>query len=65
MEAKSSLPKTSRPAERALLTIDVTTLTDLTKHTEKEVAYLHGMGSKGVRILRDALKKQSLSFKKP
>lgn len=53
----------SKPAERALATIGVTRLTQLTKYSEKELLALHGMGPKGVRFLRSALKEKGLAFK--
>ncbi len=58
-----SLKGLSRPAERALATIGVTRLSQLTKYTEKEISNLHGMGPKGIRVLRAALKERGLSFK--
>ena len=60
--ADSDLPKTGEPARRALETIGVTTLAQLATRTEKEVADLHGMGPKGVRILKAALADAGLSF---
>jgi hypothetical protein len=61
----SDLPESlSAPALRALLDIDVKTLAQLSKMTEKEVAELHGMGPSGVKMLKSALKKAKLSFKK-
>lgn len=56
-------PKISAPAFRALDNAGITELSDLTKVTEKELLALHGMGQKGVRILREALKQKGLSFK--
>lgn len=61
---KTLLPKTSNPAQRALEAIGVYYLEDLTKHTEKEILDLHGMGPKAMRILKEHMQKLSLSFKK-
>lgn len=58
-----SLKGFSHPAERALATIGVTRLSQLTKYTEKEILKLHGMGPKGIRVLQAALKERGLSFK--
>lgn len=58
------LPKTSAPARRALDHAGIASLEALTKHTEKEIAALHGMGPKAVRILREALQEKGLAFKK-
>lgn len=60
--SQTPLPKTSQPAKRALETINVFTLEQLAKHTEKEIANLHGMGPKGIRILKAAMAELNLSF---
>lgn len=62
--AESDLPTISRPAERALHSVGVTRLGQLTKFRETEIAALHGMGPKGVRILKAALAEKGLSFRK-
>lgn len=53
----------SAPALRALASIKITELAGLTKHTEAEIADLHGMGPKGINTLKNALKKQKRTFK--
>ena len=60
--SSSDLPTTSEPARRALETIGVTTLAQLATHSKREVAALHGMGPKGVRILEAALVEAGLGF---
>lgn len=50
----------SAPARRALINNNIYEVKDLLKVTEKEVASFHGMGPKGIRILRSA----RVSFKK-
>ncbi|MBK9925346.1 MAG: DUF1801 domain-containing protein [Anaerolineales bacterium] len=62
-QSKSDLPKIGAPATRALEAAGYTTLKQLTKVTEAEIAQLHGMGPKALGILRDTLKAQGLSFK--
>lgn len=61
--ANSNLPKIGAPATRALEAAGYTNLKQLTKVSEAEVAQLHGMGSKALGILREALKAEGLSFK--
>lgn len=56
------LPKVSAPAIRALNAAGYTRLTQLTQVTEAELARLHGMGPKGLRLLREALAAKGLSF---
>jgi uncharacterized protein YdhG (YjbR/CyaY superfamily) len=62
-KSESDLPKIGAPATRALETAGYTTLKQLTRVTEAEIAQLHGMGPKALGILRGALKAEGLSFK--
>lgn len=55
-------PKTGAPALRALLGAGYTELSQLTSVSEKELAKLHGMGPKALRILREALAERGLTF---
>ncbi|MBN8657776.1 MAG: DUF1801 domain-containing protein [Anaerolineae bacterium] len=59
----SNFPKIGSPATRALEAAGYTNLKQLTKVTEAEIAQLHGMGPKALRILSEALKAEGLSFK--
>jgi hypothetical protein len=59
----TTLPKLAAPAQRALASIGVSDLKQLSKFTEVEVAQLHGMGPNALSKLREALKAQGLSFK--
>ena len=58
-------PGLSQPALRALFGAGYTRLAQLTKATEKEIANLHGMGPKGIRMLKAALAAKGKSFAKP
>lgn len=62
-QSSSDLPKTSRPAERALATVDVFKLADLARFTEKEIADLHGMGPKALGILKVEMARHGLRFR--
>jgi len=62
-EQHGDLPKLSAPAHRALASINVATLADVSQHTESEIAKLHGMGPTGIKELREALAAKGLSFK--
>lgn len=57
------LPKISKPALRALDSINVKTLEDVTKYSEAELLALHGFGPKAIRILREVMDEQGLKFK--
>ena len=52
----------SGPALRALATAGIRSLRGLTRWTERDVARLHGMGPKGIRILKQALTTEGLQF---
>lgn len=52
----------AQPALRALAAAGYTTLEQLTEVTEKDLFALHGMGTKAIRILRDALAASGKSF---
>ena len=58
-------PGLSQPALRALFHAGYTRLAQLTKATEKEIADLHGMGPKGIRLLKEALTAKGKAFAKP
>lgn len=58
-------PGIGKPALRALVGAGYTRLEQLTEVTEAELLKLHGMGPKGLRILRSALEAKGLSFKRP
>ncbi|MBV6713289.1 DNA-binding protein [Paenibacillus chitinolyticus] len=52
----------SKPALRALAGAGFLRLEQLTRVTEKELLQLHGMGPKGIEVLRPALADKGLSF---
>jgi uncharacterized protein YdhG (YjbR/CyaY superfamily) len=54
----------SAPARRALESIGVGTAKQLARHTEKEILGLHGMGPASLPVMKAALKKAGLAFKK-
>ena len=60
---QSDLPNIGAPATRALTHEGYTTLKQLTKLSEAELAQLHGVGEKAIRLLHEALKAKGWSFK--
>ncbi len=60
--SKAELPKLSAPALRALASVGIGSLSDLTTHSEVELSALHGMGATGIAQLRSALQASGLSF---
>lgn len=64
-KVQSDFPdKLSAPALRALRNAKITSLNKLSKYTEAEILNLHGMGPASIPLLKTALRKQGLSFKK-
>lgn len=53
----------SAPARRALTSMGITDLRQLSAYSEKEILALHGMGKASMPILRDALSKEGLVFR--
>lgn len=52
----------SKPAQRALANAGITSLAELARRTEKDVAALHGMGPTGIVVLRAALASEGSAF---
>jgi DNA-directed RNA polymerase alpha subunit len=59
----SDLPKLSAPAHRALTRAGYTTLDQLARAKESDLAKFHGMGPKAIDALRDSLHHRGLSFR--
>jgi hypothetical protein len=57
-----SLPQTSAPATAALQLAGYTELGQLAGVRRTELAALHGVGSKALRILQEALEEHGLSL---
>lgn len=53
------------PARGALQHAGISTLTDLSPHSERAILALHGMGPKSLPILSQALQDAGLAFAKP
>ncbi|TCC86479.1 hypothetical protein EZ428_23730 [Pedobacter frigiditerrae] len=56
------LAEIAAPARRALASKNISTLLELAKFTENEIAALHGMGPNAMGRLKDALNKDGLTF---
>jgi predicted flap endonuclease-1-like 5' DNA nuclease len=57
---ESDLPKIGAPATRALASIGITCLEQVSNVTDEELLSLHGFGPRALRILRDTLEEQRL-----
>ncbi len=53
----------SAPARRAISSINVETLEQLSTYTEKQIMALHGIGPSSIPKLKSALASKGLSFK--
>ena len=62
-QTSSDFPKIGAPALRALQGAGYTKLEQLVQTSEAELANLHGMGPKAIRILRETLAAKGLRFK--
>ena len=58
------LLKLAKPAQRALANAGITSLEQLAKYSEQEIALLHGIGPNALRQIRQAFKERGLSFTK-
>ncbi len=56
--------KLGRPAENALAAAGISSLKQLTKLTERQVADLHGVGPHAMKKLAAEMKKRNMTFKK-
>lgn len=61
-DARHSLPAISAPATRALTGAGYRCLKQLAAISEGELLALHGVGPKAIRILREALAAQGMTF---
>lgn len=62
---ESDFPFIGRPARDALFAAGYTHLSQLTNLSEANLLALHGVGPKAIRILRETLAAQGLSFAPP
>jgi predicted flap endonuclease-1-like 5' DNA nuclease len=64
-QPEGAFPKgVAKPALRALASIGVTRLDQITRFTESELLALHGMGPKAIRIIKAALLAKGKSLAK-
>lgn len=64
MDDQSDLPLgIGKPATRAFTGAGYTCLEDFTRATEAELASLHGVGPKALRIIREALETRGQTYK--
>jgi len=62
---KEAWPKgVAKPAQRALAAAGYTSIDQLANAREEDLAGLHGMGTRAIDILREALKQRGKSFRK-
>lgn len=54
----------SKPAQRALLSIGITSYDEVIQYSEQDLLNLHGFGPKGLSLLKEELKSQQLQLNK-
>ena len=59
----AAFPAIGGPALRALATAGITSMASLAAWREQDVLALHGMGPKGIRLLKDALARDGRAFR--
>jgi hypothetical protein len=59
----TGIPRTSRPAAAALALAGIASLEEFSKHTEREVLALHGMGPKALGIIKAAMGETGIAFR--
>ena len=64
MKEKPEFPKgVAKPAVRALSSVGVVRLDQVTRFSEAELLALHGMGPKAIRLIKEALRAKGKSLK--
>lgn len=64
MKAKyASFPKIGAPAFRALDTLGIEKLEDLTAYSDKDLLALHGFGPRALRIIKERLEEMGMKLK--
>ena len=58
------LSKLAAPAQRAIQNAGIKTLEQLAKHSEAEIAELHGIGKNAIVTIKAVLKANGLALKK-
>ncbi len=59
----TAIPRISRPVNSALSALGASSLEQVAGRSEREIASLHGMGPRGMRILREAMREAGLAFR--
>ena len=60
--AKQISIKLAAPAQRALSSAGIRSLTDFSKFTEQEIATLHGIGKNALTSIKEALVDNGIAF---
>jgi DNA-directed RNA polymerase alpha subunit len=63
-DAESDLPNVGAPATRALTSVGITRLEQLTEHSEAELLQLHGFGPRALDITQRALNRKGLQLRR-
>lgn len=64
MQIDILLQKLAKPAQRAIRSLGITTIEQLSKYSEKQVIELHGLGKNAMNIIKQTLNDNGLFFRK-
>lgn len=56
--------KLAKPAQRALLTLNITTLEELSQYQQQDISQLHGIGKNALKTIISTLEEYNLTFSK-
>lgn len=62
MHIDNLLQRLAKPAQRAIQSVGVTTIGQLTKFSEKEISELHGIGKNAMNTIKQTLNENGLAF---
>lgn len=62
MDVEILLRKLAKPAQRAIQNEGITTIEQLSKYSEKEFSELHGIGANAMKIIKQTLNENGLTF---
>jgi hypothetical protein len=57
-----TIPDLGAPANRAFAAAGITTLTEVSRTSERELLAMHGVGPRAIRILREAMAERGMDF---
>lgn len=63
MDIEILLKKLAKPAQRAIQSLEIKTLEELSNFREKEIFELHGIGKNAINIIKEVLEGNGFKFR--